>query len=176
MQIPAGLQVSTPNDLEIVMTRTFDAPRMLVWEAMTKPELLKRWMFTPPEWSWATCEMDLRIGGEFRWAWNGPNGQLALLIWGVYKEIDAPFRIVHTERMEMGPGAGTCGPENAEGSEEPWELLATLELNEHGGKTEMRMTLAFGSKAARDGALASGMEHGMEAGYAMLDEILAPKG
>lgn len=176
MQPPASLQVSTPNDLEIVMTRTFNAPRTLVWDAMIKPEMLKRWMFTPPQWSWAECEMDVRVGGEFRWAWNGPDGQLALLIWGVYKELDAPFRIVHTERMEMGPGAVTCGPENAECAEEPWELLATLELNEQGGKTEMRMTLSFGSKAARDGALASGMEHGMEAGYAALDAFLAEGG
>jgi uncharacterized protein YndB with AHSA1/START domain len=165
------LRVATPTDTTIVMTRTFDAPRRLVWEAMTKPELVRRWMFYPPGWSWATCEMNVRVGGEFHWAWNGPDGQLAMTIRGVHREVDPPSRIVHTERMEMAPGAGPCAP--GDGSPEPWELLVTLELTDQGGVTAMKMTLAFGSKQARDAALASGMEQGMEAGYTNLDALLA---
>jgi uncharacterized protein YndB with AHSA1/START domain len=138
---------------------------------MTKPDLLPRWMFCPPGWSWAACEMDVRVGGKYRWAWNGPNGQLALAIWGEYREINSPCKIVHTERMEMGPGAGPCGPEGS--SPEPWELLATLELTESNGVTFMKMTLLFGSRQDRDGALASGMEQGMEAGYQAMDQWLA---
>jgi uncharacterized protein YndB with AHSA1/START domain len=171
MQRTCALQVATPTDTTIVMTRTFDAPRRLVWDAMTKAELVRRWMFCPPGWSWATCDMDVRAGGKYCWAWNGPDGQLALSIWGVHREVDPPSRIVHTERMEMGPGAGRCGPDG--GCSEPWELLATLELSEKEGLTFMKMTLAFGSKQARDAALASGMERGMEAGYTQLDALLA---
>lgn len=167
----ATLQVATPTDTTIVMTRTFEAPRRLVWEAMTKPELVRRWMFCPPGWSWAECEMDVRVGGKFRWVWNGPDGKLAMTISGEHREVDPPFRIVHTELMEMAPGAGPCGPDG--GPPEPWELVATLELSETEGITGMTMTLAFGSKQARDMALQSGMEQGMEAGYKNLDALLA---
>jgi len=165
-----GLKVTTPSDLSIVMTREFDAPRRLVWQAMTTPELMKKWMFCPPGWAWAVCENDLRVGGTFRWVWNGPDGQWALEITGVNKVIEPPSKVVHTERMRMGPGSGMgCAQGN---DEELGELLATMELMEAGGRTTMKMTLEFASKEARDGALASGMEHGMEAGYKQLDAML----
>lgn len=167
----AGLTVSTPTDTTIVMTRTFYAPRRLVWEAMTRAELVRRWMFCPPGWSWAKCEMDVRVDGEYCWEWNGPDGKLALTIRGVHREVDPPARIVHTERMEMAPGAGPCAPDG--GAPEPWELVATLELSERAGVTTMKMTLLFDSRQARDAALASGMEQGMEAGYRNLDAYLA---
>jgi len=165
------LKVTTPTDLQIVMTRNFEAPRQLVWEAMTRPELVRRWMFTPPGWTWAVCEMDVRVGGKFRWAWNGPDGQIALTIWGEHREVNPPSRIVHTERMEMGPVAadGACPPDSAQ----VWELLVTLELTEQSGMTRMCMTMDFPSKEARDVALASRMEHGMAAGYSALDDFLA---
>lgn len=168
---PAGLKVTTPTDTTIVMTRTFNAPRQQVWDAMTRPELVRRWMFCPPGWSWAKCEMDVRVGGKYAWEWNGPDGTLALTIRGVHREVNPPSKVVHTELMEMGPGAGPCGPEG--GSSEPWELVATLELTEMGGTTSMKMTLTFASKQARDMALRSGMEQGMEAGYTNLDSYLA---
>lgn len=173
MQKTGTLTVTTPTDLEIVMSRAFDAPRRLVWEAMTRPELVRQWMFTPNGWSWSECDMDVRVGGKFRWAWNGPDGQLALAIWGEHREVTPPARIVHTERMEMGPGAGECSPgcENAE----PWELVATVELTEEGGFTQLKMTLLFPSKDGRDAALASGMEYGVSAGYDALDAILADR-
>lgn len=159
---PKGLQVSTPTDTTIVLTRSFNAPRRLVWEAMTEPAKVRRWMFAPPGWTMATCEGEPRVGGTFRMAWNDENGNPSLLIHGVNKEVILHERIVHTEIMEMGCG-GPIG-----------ELLATIELTEKGSVTHMRMTLAFDSKEARDGALASGMEHGMEAGYKQLDAMLAP--
>jgi uncharacterized protein YndB with AHSA1/START domain len=156
-----GLQVSTPNDTSILMTRTFNAPRKLVWEAMTAPANIRRWMFSPPGWTMTTCEGEPRVGGTYRWAWNDEKGSPALLIHGVIKEVVPYERFVHTEIMEMGCG-GPVG-----------ELVATIELSEKNGVTQMRMTLAFDSKEARDGALASGMEHGMEAGYQQLDAMLA---
>lgn len=166
-----SLQVTTPSDLTIVMKRDFDVPRPLVWDAMTRPELVRRWMFTPPGWTWATCEMDVRVGGKFRWAWNGPEGTISLTIRGEHREVNPPSRIVHTERMEMGPASGDC--DSAAADSQAWELLATLELAEEHGTTRLTMTLLFPSKSARDAALASGMEHGMSAGYETLDAFLA---
>ncbi len=169
MQSTSSLSVSTPSDREIVMTRSFRAPRRLVWDALTKPELVQRWMFVPPGWSWSECRMDVRVGGKFRWSWNGVEGQLALTISGEHKEVVPPNRIVHTELMEMGPGAGhECG-----GSGEPWTLLATIDLSEHADETLLKMTLLFPNQPARDAALKSGMEQGVAAGYDQLDLLLA---
>ena len=155
------LEVTTPSDLEIVMTRMFDAPRHLVWDAMTKPELIRRWLYAPEGWTMTVCEGDAEVGGCFRWAWNGPDGQPALAIWGVNREVLPPEKIVHTENMEVGGGVPLG------------ELQATVILTERDGKTTLHMTLLFPSKDARDGALASGMERGVAAGYDRLDEILA---
>jgi uncharacterized protein YndB with AHSA1/START domain len=163
-----ALKVSTPSDLEIVMTRSFNARRKLVWDAMTRPDLLQRWMFAPPGWSWTTCEMDVRVGGAYRWEWNGPDGRHGMSIRGIHREVDAPRKIVHTERMEMGPGA----PADCGGGGDPWELIATIELTERDGQTHLTMTLLFPTKQARDVALASRMEHGVSAGYDRLDELL----
>lgn len=172
-----SLKVLTPSDLEIVMKRSFNSPRQRVWDAMTKPELIRRWMFCPPGWSWATCEMDLRVGGKYHWAWNGPDGRLALTIRGVHKEVILPSRLVHTESMRMGPGAG-CedgGDGSAEACDpsQDWELLATIELAEAAGLTNLTMTLLFPHKEGRDMALASNMDKGVAAGYLQLDAMLA---
>jgi uncharacterized protein YndB with AHSA1/START domain len=153
------LEVATPSDLEIVMTRMFDAPRHLVWDAMTKPELIRRWLYAPEGWTMTVCEGDAEVGGSFRWAWNGPDGKPALAIWGVNREVVPLEKIVHTENMEIGDGVPLG------------ELLATVVLTEHDGTTALRMTLLFPSKEARDGALASGMARGVAAGYDRLDEI-----
>ena len=114
-----ALKVTTPTDREIVITREFNAPRELVWESMSRPELLKRWIMGPPGWEMTVCEEDARVGGTFRWAWSGPDGA-EMSISGVYHEIVPPERCVRTERFEVGcvPGGG--------------EQLATLVLTEHG--------------------------------------------
>jgi uncharacterized protein YndB with AHSA1/START domain len=156
-----ALEVTTPSDLEIVMTREFDAPRRLVWEAMTNPALVRRWLFAPPGWTMTACEGDARVGGKFRWAWNDPEGKPALSISGVNREVVPPEKIVHTESMAMGDGVPIG------------ELLATVVLTEREGRTALRMTLLFASKEARDGALKSGMERGVAAGYDQLDNVLA---
>lgn len=162
--MPNSLQVTTPTDLEIVMTRTFDAPRRLVWEAMVQPALIRQWLYSPEGWSMIVCEGQVEVGGAFHWAWNDPDGRLALTIRGVYREVLPPERIVHTEVMEMG----TDGPLG--------ELLATLVLSEEHQRTTLVMTLLFDSKQARDGALASGMERGVAAGYEALDRLLVELG
>lgn len=155
-----AMKVATSGDHEIVITRDFDAPRELVWETMSRPELLKRWLFGPPGWEMTMCEEDQRVGGKFRWAWSGPDG-VGMTMSGEYREIVPPVRAVRTEVFETG-----CIPQMG-------EQLATLELSEAGEKTTLTLTVRYPSKEARDGALASGMEHGMSAGYDRLDEILA---
>src|SRR3954462_3544622 len=118
-----ALNVSTPSDLEIVVTREFNAPRDLVWDTMSKPELLKRWLFSPPGWEMTACEEDARVGGTFRWVWSGPGGA-SLSMSGVSREVGPPERCVRTEVFESGgvPGRG--------------EQLATLVLTELGERTK----------------------------------------
>src|SRR5258708_27680549 len=137
-----SMKLTTPSDREIVVTRMFDAPRELVWDTMSKPELLKRWLFGPPGWEMTVCDEDARVGGKFRWEWKGPDGAV-LSMTGVYHEIVAPERVVRTETFETG-----CPDQGG-------EQLATLVLSERGGKTALTLTVLYPSKEARDGAAAS---------------------
>jgi uncharacterized protein YndB with AHSA1/START domain len=155
------MKITTPTDLEILVTRTFDAPRHLVWDAMTKPELIRRWLFLPPGWTMTKCEEDLRVGGAYRWEWAGEDGKTAMVMHGVYREVVPMERAVRTETFDMG-----CDHRLG-------EQLASLVFTEQGGKTLVTIRLVFPTMEHRDGALASGMEHGMSAGYDQLDEMLA---
>src|SRR4051795_11013350 len=102
MQNTGSLKVTTPTDREIVLTRVFDAPRHLVWDAFTRPELLKRW-FGPRGWSLVVCEVDLRVGGGFRFVMRGPDGK-DMGMRGVYKELAPLERSVHVESFDDFPG------------------------------------------------------------------------
>lgn len=155
-----SLNVSTPTDREIVLSRSFDAPRQLVWEAMSKPKFLKRWLFGPPGWSMTVCDNDQRVGGTFRCAWRHTDGT-EMAMQGVYREIVPPERVVRTESFLFG-----CAPQAG-------EQLATMVLTEQAGKTLLTLTVLYPSREARDGALASGMDRGVAAGYDRLDEIFA---
>lgn len=158
---PKGLQISTPTDTTIVLTRTFDAPRRLVWEAFTDPARMRRWMLPPPGWTLTVCECDVRVGGALRLAWKSEDADPVMTLLGVFTEAVPHERMVHTETMQLGSGE-TIG-----------SLLETHEFAEKGGITLMRITQAYDSKDARDGAIASGMDQGMEAGYAQLDAMFA---
>jgi len=158
----SSLTVTTPSDLEIVITRTFNASRDLVWQAMSEPELIKQWLFGPAGWTMTQCEDDLRVGGTFRWAWSGPNGT-EMAMHGVYREVTPPERIVRTETFEFGCEA------------QAGEQVATVLLTDDNGRTNLTLTVVYPSKEARDGALASGMEKGVEAGYDRLEEILSKR-
>jgi uncharacterized protein YndB with AHSA1/START domain len=157
---PKGLQISTPTDTTIVLTRTFDAPRRLVWEAMTLPVNMRRWMLPPPGWTLSECECDARVGGALRLAWKNEDADPVMTLRGVFKEVVPYERMVHTELMEM-TSVGPIG-----------SLVETHEFAEKGGVTTMRITQVYDSKEARDGALGSGMDQGMEAGYVKLDALL----
>ena len=116
------LTVTTPTDREIVLTRVFDAPRGLVFDAMTTPEVLKRWLSGPPGWSMVDCENDPRVGGTFRHVWRGPDGA-EMAMRGVYREVVPPERIVRTESFEFG-----CAAQSG-------EQIGTAVLTEQGGRT-----------------------------------------
>ena len=155
MKNTGTLKVTTPTDREIVLTRVFDAPRRLVFDAFTKPELLKRW-FGPRGWSLVVCEIDLKVGGTFRFVLRGPDGT-DMGMRGVYREIVPPERSVHMESFDDYPG----------------ESLVTTVLVEHGGKTTLTATVLYPSQEIRDAVIKSGMEHGAAECYDKLAELLA---
>ena len=157
MSFADTFKVSTPTDREIRISRVFDAPRELVFDAFTKPELLTRWMSGPPGWSFVVCEVDLRVGGAYRFVWRGPDGT-EMGMGGVHREIERPERVVNTQRFDQDWTGG--------------EAVGTLQLLERDGKTISINTVLYVSKEARDGALASGMDQGMAMGYDRLEGLL----
>jgi uncharacterized protein YndB with AHSA1/START domain len=162
--MPAPLTATTPNDTDSGVTRTFDAPADVVFRAHTEPALVKRWLLGPPGWTMPICEIDLRVGGRFRYGWAKP-GEQSFEIAGVFREIARPGRIVHTEVFSPAGVAEQMG--GGEGA-----LVETV-FSENRGKTAMTLTMTFKSKEARDGALATGMTGGMEQSYQRLDQIAA---
>lgn len=157
MSKAGALKVTTPSDREIMMAREFEAPRGMVFEALTKPELVQRWLLGPPGWTMPVCQIDLRIGGTYRYVWQHADGR-TMGMGGTYREIVRPSRIVTTELFDEDWTGG--------------ETRVTTELVETHGKTTLSITVRYSSRAARDGALKSGMTKGVEAGYARLDELL----
>jgi uncharacterized protein YndB with AHSA1/START domain len=156
---PAGtLKVTTPTEREIAMTRVFDAPRNLVFEAYTKPELVKRWLGVHGGWSWSVCEIDLRVGGAYRFVWRGPGGE-EMGMGGVYREVVVPERIVATEAFDQ--------------SWYPGEAVSTVVLVQQGDRTTLTLTVRYQSREARDAVLESPMEQGVAAGFDKLEELLA---
>ena len=152
-----ALEISTPSDREVLMTRSFDAPRALVWDAFTKPELLKRWFFGPDGWSLAVCEIDFKPGGAYRYVWK--KGEHEMGMGGVFREVQAPERIVATEKFDQ--------------SWYPGEAVGTMRFVEDGPRTRFENTIVYESKEARDAVLKSGMESGASQGYDRLAELLA---
>ena len=153
-----ALKVTAAGDREIVMTRDFDAPRALVFDAYTKPELVKRWLGVQRGWSLAVCEIDLRVGGKYRYLWQNDKDGSEMGVSGVYREIKAPEKIVTTEKFEQ--------------AWYPGEAVWTVLLTEQGGKTSFTQTILYESRDARDAVLRSGMERGVAASYNRLAELL----
>jgi uncharacterized protein YndB with AHSA1/START domain len=147
---------STPAENEILITRAFDAPRSLVWEAWTSPEHLPNWLLGPDGWTMPVCEVDLRPGGEWHFVWRNDEGA-QMEMRGVYGEVEPPERLVSTESWGDG-----------------WaETLNTLVLTELDGKTIATQTIRYVSQEARDAALGTGMIDGMAAGFERLDVHLS---
>lgn len=152
------MPLTTAGDREIVVTRAFDAPRERVFAAFTKPGLIRRWLIGPPGWEMTACEVDLRVGGAYRYAWRHPEqGEMA--VFGTFPEVVPPERVVAIEFFEPAwyPGEG----------------YQTTAFAEADGTTTLTQTLRYESAAARDAVLQSGMADGMAMTYDKLAELLA---
>lgn len=147
--------IELPSDTEILITRTFQAPAALVYEAMTTPEHVRRW-WGAGHGEVTTCEIDLRVGGAWRFVLTTPDGS-EVAFSGEYLELDPPARMVHTERYEAVPGSSST---------------ITTSYEEHDGATTMRALCRYESAEARDAVIASGMETGMNASYDAIDALL----
>jgi uncharacterized protein YndB with AHSA1/START domain len=153
-----ALTLDARGDREILMTRVFNAPRRLVFEALTTPALVQRWLLGPEGWTMPVCEIDLRVGGAYRYVWRHPErGDMGM--GGVFREIVPPERIVCTERFDT-----------------PWypgEVIDTTTLVEQDGRTTLTLTILADTRETRDAILKSGMERGVARSYDLLDVLLA---
>ena len=156
MIVNESLKLTTPTDREISWTRVFDAAPDLVFEALTTPALLRRWLLGPEGWTMVVCEVDLRVGGAYRYVWSHPD-QGRMGMGGVYREIVRPARIVNTEVYDDYPG----------------ENVGTAVLVAQGGKTVLTTTMLYETREARDAALRTNMAEGMAASYSRLVGVLA---
>jgi uncharacterized protein YndB with AHSA1/START domain len=151
--------VERRSDRELVITRTFHGPARIVFDAWTKPELLKRW-WAPASMgvSLFSCEVDLRVGGRYRFAF-GHDPKQEMVFSGTYTEVVPPSRLVFTQLFEPMRSAG--------------EAIVTATFAERGGKTELTLHQLFPSKEVLDATIASGMERGMQITMDQLDELVA---
>jgi uncharacterized protein YndB with AHSA1/START domain len=155
MDTAADVQISTPTDREVVVTRTFDAPRALVFDAYTQPELLKRW-YDAPGRSLVVCEIDLRVGGAYRFLWRG-EGRKDVGMRGVHRAVVRPERLVRTQTWEDWDAG---------------EIIETVLFTERAGRTTLTSTGLYPSRDVRDAVLKAGLENGARATYGRLADAL----
>ena len=149
--------LTMPSDNELVITRDFNAPRALLFDALTRPEHVKRW-YGLRSLTLRVCEIDFRVGGAWRYVLHDPEHDAEHAFSGEYREIVRPEKIVSTERYEAIPDS---------------DYVVTTTLDERDGKTTLTSHLVYQKKEHRDGHIMSGMEHGMNETYDRLDELLA---
>lgn len=152
----AKVTVEAKGERQLIIQRAFYAPKELVFQAHTECKYLKRWMFGPDGWSLDVCDIDLSVGGKYRWVWK--KGEIEMGAGGEYREIARPDRIVATEQFD-----------------DPWypgEALSTVTFDERDAVTTLINTMQYVSKEARDTVLQSPMEEGLELGYGRLETLL----
>jgi uncharacterized protein YndB with AHSA1/START domain len=162
--MPKPAEVTLPSDREVRVTRSFNAPRQFVWDAHTRPELVRKWQTGYDGWDMPVCEMDVRVGGKYRWQWKSREDGKQFGFFGTFTEVDAPSKLVHEEYYDPGDMGGSMP------TGEP--CIVSLELSERNGVTTLVCNMTFASKEARDGAVSTGMTDGMEYSYAKLDDLL----
>src|SRR5262245_14227636 len=155
--------VTLPSEREVKVTRSFRAPKALVYRAYTEPELVRRWLLGPPGWSMPVCEMDVRVGGRYRWRWKSDTDGKEFGFTGAFRDVQPATRLVHTEAYDPGTVGGTMGE----------EAIVSVTFTEEGGITTVTTVMDFGSKESRDAAVSTGMTNGMEMSYQLLDALLA---
>ena len=151
-----ALTVTTPTDREIVLTREFDAPRRMVFAALTQPELLVRW-YGARGWHLVDCQVDLRVGGRWRFVSRGPDGE-QMAQSGVYRVIELPDRLVYTELFDD--------------QSYPGETLITHDLAERDGRTTLTSSLLFATRMGRDKVLSYPMKRGVAESFDRLAEMM----
>jgi len=155
--MPLPVTITHPADNAVTVSRSFDAPADLVFACHTKPQLVQRWQLGPPGWTMPICEIDLRVGGTYRYIWRSEAEGSEFGFTGRYREIVVPTLIVHTEGMIGTPG----------------EAVVTTSFEEHAGRTTLTLTMTFESREVRDQVLLTGMTDGMAQSYDRLDELLS---
>jgi uncharacterized protein YndB with AHSA1/START domain len=155
MNTNGNLTITTPSDREVKVTRVFSASSALVFDALTKPELLRRW-YGPTGWELLLCEIDLRVGGKWHFVSRHPNGKEIGQL-GVYREIVPNQKIVNTENWEDWDAG---------------ETFVTTVLAEQNGITTLTCTMLFPSETVRDTVLKGGLEHGTKECYDKMAEVL----
>lgn len=155
-------KVSLPTDTQVKVTRSFNAPRKLVYQAHTEPKLVQRWMLGPPGWKMPVCEMDVREGGKYRWRWKNIEDGKEFGFHGEFKKVQPDKHLAHSEFFDPGDVGGDMG----QGAN------ITLDFAEKDGVTTITSVMDFGAKEARDAAMSTGMTDGMEMSYATLDKLL----
>ena len=158
MKNSGTFNITARGDREIVVTRAFDAPRRLVFDAYTKPELIKKWLLGPDGWSMPVCEIDLRAGGKYRYVWRNDSNGSEMGMGGIYRELVPGERIVVTEIFDE--------------AWYPGEAVDTIVLAEQNGKTTLTQTIVYNSRATRDAVLTSPMQYGMAMSYDRLEKFL----
>ena len=159
MNIPESFHLSAQGDCEILIMRVFNAPRHLVFDAYTKPELVKRWLGVRVGWTLAVCEIDLKVGGSYRYVWRKAAKGIEMGVGGIYKEIIPQERIVCTERFD-----------------DLWydgEALITTIFLQQGERTTLSINIRYESQETRDAVLKTPMESGVAESYNNLAELLA---
>ena len=159
----SNIKVETPSDREVRITRTFKAPAKLLWDAHTKPELLRKWLKGYDGWSMPVCETDARVGGSYRWRWRNDETKGEFGFFGKYLEVIPSARLVYEEHYDPGTFGVAMMKEPA---------IITTVFEEARGITTLIVTMLFASKAERDEASATGMTDGMEHNYTHLDELV----
>jgi uncharacterized protein YndB with AHSA1/START domain len=157
---PGTLNVAARGEREIHYTRAFAAPRQLVFDAHTKPELVRQWLGARGGWIMAVCEIDLRVGGRYRYVWRHHARNIDMGMGGEYLEVQAPAKLQCTELFDQAWYPGGC--------------IVTTEFNEENGHTLLSVTLLYDSTAARDGVLASPAFSGVQESYDALAKLLVP--
>jgi uncharacterized protein YndB with AHSA1/START domain len=153
------LEITLPGDRQIAMTRAFNAPRAMVFDAWTTPELVRRWLGAFGDWTMPVCEIDPRVGGTYRYMWQNSADGSEMGMSGVFREIVVPERIVATEKYDDAWYEGDA----------EW----TVTFTEENGRTTLVQTVTYASQEVRDAVLRSPMETGLAANYDRLEEMLA---
>jgi uncharacterized protein YndB with AHSA1/START domain len=164
MNTLSKLKVETPTDTEVRVTRKFKAPAQLVWDAHTKPELVRKWLSGTDGWSMPVCEIDVRVGGSYRWRWRNDEDGREMGFFGKFIEVVPATKLVHQEHYDPGSFGVPMNSEPA--------IISTV-FEETSGITTLTVSMLYASKEDRDGAIATGMTDGMEQSYQHMDALLA---